>query len=118
MGKKETLLKIVVIELEDVIEDLNALIDSYSKRNKAGEVTDYVYKENIALLTNEQNCIREFHRELKTVDVSAYADEKETALKLKQIFLDLLCEHCYAPAVESIVKRKIEKALDFIISPP
>ena len=118
MSKQEKLLKIIIIELEDVIEDLNALAETYKTRLEAGEITDYVYKENTSLLRNEQACVKEYLKALQKIDVSVYEDEKQAALGLKQVFINLLREHCYAKAVENIVEIKIDKSLDFISSPP
>jgi hypothetical protein len=45
-------MKIIFIEIEDLIEDLKHLIAEHETRKAHNEITEYVCRENVALLEN------------------------------------------------------------------
>ena len=45
--------RLLHVELEDLREDLDLFVEVMTARHESGEITDYVYNENLAVLRNE-----------------------------------------------------------------
>ncbi|RPJ06013.1 MAG: hypothetical protein EHM28_10940 [Spirochaetaceae bacterium] len=114
MDKRAKLLKLLTIELEDLVEDVEQLLSAHEKRLASGEITNYVYQENAAVLKNEISCINEFMKEIPGFDLSRVADEMELAEWIKETFQQVQEEHCFSHAAEAIFMRKLGKALGYV----
>lgn len=110
---KQKFLKILRIELEDLIEAVEALVERHRERLKAGEITDYVFNENSALLICEKKALENFLTELGRIDWACYNSVGELAAAVNMSFENFLKEHEYFPALKEFVQKKIKKVLDY-----
>jgi len=110
---RQKFLKILRIELEDLIDAVEALVDRHRKRLEAGEITDYVFNENSALLTCEKKALQHFLTELGRIDWAISKTLEELAAVVNKSFEDFLKEHEYFPALKEFVQKKIKKVLDY-----
>ncbi len=111
--QKKKFMKVLSLEIEDLIEDLNLLIDTHEKRRARGEITDYVCRENVALLINGRRALERFREELARLDPAGFRDVKEMEKAVERKFTAFLEEHNFTHAVEGFVDRKLRKVLAY-----
>lgn len=110
---KAKFFKICVIEIEDLIDDVTHLIDSHRRRMEKGEITDYVFRENVALLSAEKIALGHFLKVLGEFDTAEYGDINALASGIEKRFTRFLQEQGYSQALELIMAKKIRKARDY-----
>ena len=111
--KKTHYLKVLNIELQDLLEDIDLRAVTQKTRLEQGGITEYVYRENIALLTSERRALERFLEELGRFDPSPYIDVKELEGEIEKKFILFLEEHEFPHAIEGFVTRKMKKVLQF-----
>jgi hypothetical protein len=111
--QKKKFMKVLAIEIEDLIEDLSLLIETHEKRLARGEITAYVCRENVALLTNGRRALERFREELTRLNPSEYRDVKDMEKAVEKSFTAFLEEHNFTHAVEGFVDRKLRKILEY-----
>ncbi len=114
--KFKKFIRILKIELEESEQDLRFLEDLHKQREEAGEITQYVFRENMNLLKNEISSVREI---LGSVDDmienrDAYDSFTEMVDALKRKVKDKVDRSTNAQAVYDIVSRKIDKVLKYV----
>ena len=114
--KFQKFIRILKIELEESEQDLRFLEDLHKQREEAGEITQYVFRENMNLLKNEISSVREI---LYSVDdmienQDAYDSFTEMVDALKRKVKDTVDRSTNAQAVYDIVSRKIDKVLGYV----
>ena len=107
-------LGILKIEIEDLIKDIELLIEVHKKKYDNQEITQYVYRENIAVLKNEVSCLKNFIECIDSIDAEKYQSLQELVDQVEVQFKTQLHEHSYAQAVESFVKRKLKKVSHYM----
>ena len=60
INKKRAFLKLLIIELEDLDDDINLLINEWERKSQTHESTVYVCKQNLAVLHNELFGIKDY----------------------------------------------------------
>ena len=102
------------IELEDLVADLNHLVEDYTSRKKAGNITNYVFMENLALLKHEMYGINKFIGVLHEISIDEYSsiDEllQDVIKKLRKMIIKIDFEECLFPMIE----RRLIKVAKFI----
>jgi hypothetical protein len=106
-------MKILFIEIEDLNEDLKHLIAVHETRKARNEITEYVCRENVALLENGRRALTSFLNELGALDVARFAGVKELEQAVEKMFTAFLEEHNFSHAVEEFVGRKMRKVLEY-----
>ncbi len=106
-------LKILDIELQDLVADIDLRIQTQQTRKARGDLSEYVFKENIALLTSERHALDYFIRELERLDSATFQDVRELEAAIEKKFISFLVEHEFPHAIESFVTRKMRKILQF-----
>jgi hypothetical protein len=114
--KFKKFIQILKIELEESEQDLHFLEDLHKQREEAGEITQYVFRENMNLLKNEISSVREI---LYSVDDMIenrddYDSFVEMVDALKRKVKDKVDRSTNAEAVYDIVSRKIDKVLKYV----
>jgi hypothetical protein len=105
-------------ELEDCIEGLEELSVICGQRLKKGEITNYVYNENEALLHQEISGLKNLLPIVDAVKTEEYRDVHDLAQKLEAL-LTAKAEELQDPqAVGGIISRKIRKILNYILDWP
>ncbi len=117
MSKKERLekfLRILKIEIEDIQYDISALIDIYKDREEKGEITEYVFRENIGTLKREIIGVQQVLRSFETLDFERY-DNLESMIQDCQKKMEEKLEGSeYEKVLNIIIDRKIEKLTRYI----
>jgi hypothetical protein len=106
-------LKILLLELKDLEEDIELLMEKLTKSHEKDEVTNYVFMQNLSLMQREIFGIEGFFSELEglrsddfeTVDDIAEAITRKMEVYCKEHFLPTSCE--------VVMRRKIEKIVAF-----
>ncbi|MDR2184527.1 MAG: hypothetical protein LBO80_02495 [Treponema sp.] len=118
MGQRKLFIVMVRAELEDSIEGLEELSVICKHRLNSGEITNYVYNENEALLHQEISGLKKLLPIVDTVKTEDYQDVHDLAQKLEAL-LTARVEKLQGPqAVSGIVSRKIRKILNYILEWP
>ena len=107
-------LKILHVELEDLEEDLDLFVEVMESRRKAGEITDYVYRENLAVIRNEVLGLKECIRGCDELDQVAGTSVEEVAAAIKRRLRERLAEHGYLPALYALLDRRIDKIASYL----
>jgi hypothetical protein len=114
--KKQKFIRILTTEIEDLIDDIEHLMVVYKNRCEKGEITNYVYLENNALLKNEISCLKNFIKFLSKLELDKIETIEELYLFIGKEFKQQLEEHCYAHSIENFVERKLQKVINYIKS--
>lgn len=112
---KEAFVKIVLIELEDLEEDIHLLQQRYTQEHQLHHISDYVFMENVALLHNELYGVEGFYNEVRALELKEYEDLDAVMHKLTAQ-MHLRChEQGIAPFVCSLVERKLQKVRAYVM---
>ncbi|MBN2402813.1 MAG: hypothetical protein JXN64_10485 [Spirochaetes bacterium] len=70
----QSFLKILLIELDDLEQDIQMLIKHYKEDHDADKLTNYVFLQNVALMQGELFGVESFHEEISNLDASSYTN--------------------------------------------
>jgi len=112
--KRRKFLKILTIELEDLKEDIELMQDFYQTREQKGEISSYVFKENLTLLKKEQACIENILESLVDLDLTCCMDLDDLVKKIEDHLLDKIKKSNYPEVVFILFKRRLSKVLQYI----
>ena len=115
MSRVSKYLAILRVELEDLEEDLTVLKSLYDERDKRGEITHYTCLENVALVQEEISGIADMVRSMETIDPNRYSGLDELVKDLEALCRRRIKESDFPEAVFSLVQRKLEKVLRYVI---
>jgi len=107
-------LKILRIELEDLIEHVKALETLYEEFQEKHKETEHVCLENIALLKNEERSVNQFIRILDDVDPASYIGITEMAEDIRNKFLAKIASTGLAEAAFIFAEHKLERVLQYV----
>jgi hypothetical protein len=113
--KTKHLIDIIGVELDDLVTDLVDTEGVLIRRLQEESITDYVYKENNALLRREAMAIKGLKDLTGDFLPSDYPNPKDCA----QAFMEKVkaeVDHLQSPqAVVAMVDRRVQKALKFVL---
>jgi hypothetical protein len=112
--KKESFLKILIIELEDLDDDIKLLIKECDERHCRQEITDYVFMENLAVLRNELFGVEGFVDDIKAVRPEDYETLDEMIEGLLKILENRINEKGIAHSIVSLIERKMNKVKHYV----
>lgn len=112
--KREAFIKILILELEDLEEDIDLLIKECEDRHCKNEISEYVFLENLATLKNEMFGVEGFLDEVKNIDPLSYDELKDLADDLNNKIKKRIKEKGLARSVQILVERKIEKVINYL----
>ena len=107
-------LKIFRVELEEAENNILGLLEYYSQRFDNQEITNYVWKENRALLKKEIGCVKELERDLAGWDSHGVSDPMILLGNLTQYLKNLVTERCYPELVRLVIDRTSEKVSRYL----
>ena len=96
-------------ELEILEEDVIAMVDDHHRRKQAGEITNYVYMENTAVLGSMLASVRGLLGYLHTVDGTMYSGVHELASVLDRSFRERTRERGFPTACYAIARRTLDE---------
>ena len=102
-------LDILRIEAEDLVEDIEALVDEHAKRQERGEITNYVFLNNRAILQGEINGVRALVRVIDAVDPEDYTDLDQMVQDIEARIRKRIRNSNLASALFPLFMRKLEK---------
>lgn len=107
-------LKVFRIELEEVENDVKAMLEYYSSKYDKREITPYVYKENRALLIKEVACVKKLEADVADWEVPKTGDHHEVIEALKDYLKKLIKERDYPKLVSLIIDRIGERVTKYL----
>lgn len=113
--KLKKYLKILKIEFEEAIEYLKYLLEVHRFREGQGEITHYVYLENVTVLTNELSGIKNFLKIIKSSKADDFQDLESLILNLEKQAVESIKHFDYPEAVHIMCQRKMEKVKRFVL---
>lgn len=114
--KREVFIKILLLELEDLEEDINLLIKECEDRHCKSEISEYVFLENLAILKNEMFGVESFANDVKNIDALSFKNVDELLEALKEIIGNRIREKGLAKSVQILVERKMNKVAQYVKS--
>jgi len=113
--KLKKYLKIFKIELEESIEYLEYLLEVHRFREEQGEITHYVYLENVTVLTNELSGIKSILKIVKSLKADNFQDLESLILYLEKRVVESITHFDYPEALHVMCRRKLEKVKIFVL---
>ncbi len=114
LHKNKHFLEILAVELEDLREDVEALIAECQRHNQQGTLTEHVFLGNLSLFKNEVLGVGIFESALKKINPDSFADLDSLIAALKDHFRRLIEAQSLAPVLYQLVERKIEKVAGYV----
>lgn len=115
-NKIRNYLTIIYLEIEDLEEDIKYLIGKVEKRKKDGELTNYVFLENQALLKNEIHALESFKNLIKKCTPDDFGSIDGLIQYLREEFKVIVDANSYAEAIMIFVDRKMQKVKTYVNS--
>ena len=109
-------LKLLRVELDDLIEDTRLRIELNDRRFDREDITPYVHLENDALLKREVDAFGNFIGIIDGIDPSIYKDTSEVEADFLAKSRDSVSRLEDPEAVFVLLKRKLDKVRIFISS--
>lgn len=111
-------LRLLSAELEDCEEDLRDLDQLLAQRLASREITDYVYRENDALLKHEILAIRTIREAISGLRNDIAGDTSRTMAEVSQDALQVayaeIVRHQYPLAVMPLIERRVQRIREFL----
>jgi len=108
-------LKIIKIEFEESIEYLKYLLEVHRFREGQGEITHYVYLENVTVLKNELSGIKNLLEIIKSMEADDFEDLESLIMHLEKQAAENVKHFSYPKAVLIMCQRKMEKVKRFVL---
>lgn len=106
--------RILLVELDDLKEDLDLFVSVMETRHASGEITDYVFNENLAVVRNEVLGIRDCVRGCEEIESTGISSVDEVATQFKLRLRDRLTEHGYVPALYALIDKRVDKIAAYL----
>lgn len=114
MEQRHKYLEILRIEVDDLAEDIKALQKHYHDRLARGEITDYVLRENVAVLEHESHGIAAVRACLEDLRPADYASLEDMIAAIGGRLDDRLRCGGFDPVVRLLVERKLAKVERYV----
>jgi hypothetical protein len=118
MGQRRLFITLMRAELEDSIEGLEQISGLLKDRLEKGEITNYVFNENGALLTREISGLKSLLPFVDTIKSADYPDVYVLSQHTEDILRKKAEDSEDPEAVGEIIARKIRKILKYILELP
>jgi len=106
------------MELEDLHEDIGLLIEKYRDAHDHEVISNYVFYENLALMSNELFGIDSFREEVRQVDPDRFQNICDLIDALKGQLADRCQKKGIASAALVLAERKMAKIWAYIEKQP
>lgn len=112
--KIKKFLKILYVEIEDLKDDLNLLADIHEEREKKGEITQYVFRENLSLIKKEIDFVKVVLEQFHELSGSEYKNMDELIRDLDEKIKKKVTDSGCAEAVYTLLRRKFAKVKNYV----
>lgn len=116
MSDTNHFLKLLKVEIDDLIEDIRRRIKLYDLRFVRDEITHYVHDENLALLNREIDAFSNFIDVVDGIDAAIYKDVDEVEAALLEKSKSLVSRMEDPEAIHIQLQRKMRKVRMFLSS--
>lgn len=113
--KKNKYLKILRIEIEDLKYDVEGLIKECKIEHETGQVSEYVFLENLVIFRKELLGLGVFSQILDSIDPDRFENLDEMMEFIRKSFTDKIKEYNLLKAITLYVERKLEKVKKYVI---
>lgn len=113
-NKMKKFLKILKVELEELEDELLLFGEIHKQREQSGEITSYVFRENMNLIKDEISGLQEIIRSVDGLVSTKYRSFEEMVEDLDAKIKQKLQESKHEQASYELVKRKIQKVHQYI----
>jgi recombination DNA repair RAD52 pathway protein len=113
-SKKEKFLKVLIVELEDLDEDIKMLIEECKDKHSHEEISNYVYLENIAVLQNELFGVEGFIEDIRSINIDDFETVENLIDDLLKQIKERVREKGLVHSIIYLVERKIKKVAYYI----
>jgi len=113
-SSKNHFIRLMQVEILDLIEDVEAVGASHKQCFEDDTVSQYVYRENNALLEREIHSLQKIAKLIAGIDTSVYADTASLADDLRVRSKELVRKNEDPEVVFLILDRKIDKVLQYL----
>lgn len=114
LHKKTAFLRILVMELEDLDEDINLLCDEYREKYDHEQISKYVFWSNLATMQNEMFGVEGFIEDVKETSPYDFDTLEDLVGHLTGMMATRVKQKGLAPALIGLVDRKIQKVLAYV----
>jgi hypothetical protein len=114
VSQKRKYLDILRLEIADLVEAIDMLEQHYKERHRNGEITDYVLKENVALLDRETHGVRSFLDEIADVEADDHPSLESLVREMESRLRTTIDRHVFDPVLYPLVDRKIRKVATYV----
>jgi hypothetical protein len=114
LEQRRKYLEILRIEVDDLAGDITALEDHTRERRARDEITDYVLKENVALLERESHGIAAVRACLASVQPGDYGSLDALIRGLEQRLDECIRAGAFDPVVRALVAPKLAKVARYV----
>ena len=114
--KIEKYTQILKIELEDLEKDLLMMAEIYHQRELKGEITDYVFLENLSLLQSEIAGLDNIIESLEDFDPADFTTIEGFAAFIADEFRKKTEDAGFPESVFALVDRKLNKVSRYLLS--
>lgn len=111
---KRKYLRLLALEIEDLREDIEALIRDTESRMARDEITRYVCLENLAILRNDILSVENVERILEQVHAEEYESLESLVSDLERRFSEGLAGRGFPEAPLLVIRRKLGKLAQFV----
>lgn len=103
-------LRMLRAELENLESDVVSMVDDHERRKLAGEITNYVYMGNTAVLESMLGSIRALLRCVRSVDGARYPGVDDMIGDLDRTFKEKVRQSGFPAAGYAVARRVLENA--------
>jgi len=114
LNESQSFLKILLIELDDLEQDIQLLIKHYKEEQDAHNLTNYVCLQNVALMHGELSGIESLLEEISHIDASEYTSLQDLIDDLNSRMKKRVENQGLPNSFLVIMNRKIEKVRRYI----
>lgn len=116
MSDTRHFVRVLKVELEDLMEDIRHRIQLNDARFQREDITHYVHDENMALLNREIEALVNFIGIVDAIDVAIYKDVDEIEGTLLEASKSLVARMEDPEAIYVQLQRKMRKVRKFLSS--
>ncbi len=109
--------RLLELEIESLHDELEIIVRTLDERLANHEITEYVRRENQAVLRNELLGLEDFVRTRFGVSERAGATLDEMSSEVKSYLRRRLTEREYVPALYELVSRRVDKIVAYLKTP-
>ena len=109
-------IKVLKVELEDLLEDFNVAERKHAQRFARHEITDYVFRQNEGLFRMEEDSVRHILRGLGEFDPTRHEDLNQVVSAVDTLVRHLVKDYEEPEAMVGFVGRKLQKVRRYVES--